>query len=84
MVKIREEKPAGLSEADKAALADKRSREAIPKQKREPPYKAITYPFWTQEEYEMLVNAAQKANMKHTSFMIKAVKDAIDKELRKH
>ena len=84
MVKIREEKPTGLSEVDKAALADKRSREAIPKVKRTPPFKAITVPFKSEADYLRLVKAAQKANVKPTSFMITAIKVAIDKELGKH
>lgn len=93
MVKVREPqqpsqpKKAALSEAEKAAKAESFGNEAIPTPPKEPrpkPFKAITYPFWAQEEYERLIKAAQKANMKHTSFMIKAVNDAIDKELGKH
>ena len=90
MVKVRDpQKPsqpkkAALSEAEKAAKAESFGNEAIPKKPREKPFKAITLPFWSKEEHERLVEAASKANMKHTSFMIKAVKDAIDKELKKH
>lgn len=84
MVKIREPKPVGITETEKAAKAEKFGNKAIPKTERPKPYKAITLPFWSAEEYDRLVEAASKANMKHTSFMIKAVKDAIDKELKKH
>ena len=89
MVKVREPqqpsqpKKAALSEAEKAAMAESFGNEAIPKKERTKPYKTISYKFWTKEEHEMLVNAAKKTNMKHTSFMIKAVRDAIDKELGK-
>ena len=81
---IKPPKKEELPEAKKAAKAEQFGNKAVPKTERPKPYKAITLPFWSAEEYERLVEAANKANMKHTSFMIKAVKDAIDKELKKH
>ena len=90
MVKVREPqqpnqpKKAALSEAEKAAKAESFGNEAIPKKPREKPFKAITVPFKTEADYLRLVKAAQKANVKPTSFMITAIKVAIDKELAKH
>ena len=80
MVKIREEKPAGLSEAEKAAVADKRSKEAIPKQPRTKPFKAINIPF-TEDDYSQLVAAAKSDNRLPTSFIKAAIKTAIDRRL---
>lgn len=48
---------------------------------RQKPFKAITLPFKTDAEYQRLITAAKKTHMKPTSFMVKAIKDAIDKEL---
>jgi hypothetical protein len=90
MVKVREPqqpsqpKKAALSETEKAAKAESFGNEAIPKVKRTPPFKAITVPFKSEADYLRLVKAAQKANVKPTSFMITAIKVAIDKELGKH
>lgn len=51
--------------------------------KMEKPFKAITIPIKSENDYQNLMNAAGFANMKHTSFMIKAIKDAVKKEIEK-
>ncbi len=77
MVKIRE--PASL---DTAALAEKFGNAANPKQKRTKPYKAINIPF-TQEAHDRLLKAAAKADRSPTDFIKKAIRDAVDSQLRK-
>jgi len=58
-------------------------RDALPKQKRTPPYKAINIPFKTEADYLQLVEAARKDNRKPTDFIKAAIKTAIYAKIRK-
>jgi hypothetical protein len=84
MVKIREPNPSALSDAEKAAKAEKWGNEAIPKVPRAKPYKSINIPFNTEADYQRLIKAAQASNRKPTDFMKAAIKSAIDKHLIQH
>lgn len=86
MVKIREPKQAGLQEADKAAKAEKFGDDASPKKPRTKPatqYKSINIPF-TEDDYKRLVEAAALADRKPTDFIKKAIKRAVDAQLKQH
>lgn len=86
MVNIREPKKTALSEAEKNALAEKLGDDALPKKTRKKPeshYRNINIPF-TEDDYKRLVEAAALADRKHTDFIKKAIKRAVDDQLAKH
>lgn len=79
MVKIRE---IASNEAELAAKAEKWGNEAIPKPPRRKPYKAITVPFKTEQEYGQFIAAAKAADRKPTDFLKAAIKHAIRQQLK--
>lgn len=86
MVKIREPKQASLPEVDQATKAEKFGDDALPKKPRAKPashYKNINIPF-TEDDYKRLVEAAALADRKPTDFIKKAIKRAVDDQLKKH
>lgn len=86
MVKIREPRKPELADAEKAAKAEKFGNDALPKSPRIKPaghYKSINIPF-TEDDYKRLVEAAALADRKPTDFIKKAIKRAVDDQLKKH
>jgi hypothetical protein len=86
MVKLRDNMPTELFDADKAAKIERFGNDALPKKSRSKPanhYRSINIPF-TEDDYHRMVAAATKADRKPTDFIKKAIKQAVESVLIQH
>lgn len=86
MVKLRDNMPADLLDNEKAAKIERFGNDAMPRKSRAKPvnhYKSINIPF-TESDYNLLVEAAAKADRKPTGFIKAAINQAIKTALIQH